>query len=89
MKYQRQPAMRHTDPATPWNALDPPLLTSKSLQKRRPRDGYISQLIYKIKRLIRDLYRYARRHPARVAMLLLPLITGGALAGILKQFGIR
>lgn len=39
--------------------------------------------------MIRELYGYARRHPAKVVMLLLPLITGGALAGILKRFGIR
>ena len=57
--------------------------------ERRPREGYISELVHRIKRMVQDLYRYARRHPARVVMLLLPLITGGALAGILKQFGIR
>lgn len=39
--------------------------------------------------MLRELYGYARRHPARVVLLLLPLITGGALAGILRQFGIR
>ena len=81
--------MHHKSPAAQWNALNMLLLTLHSSQKRRPRDGYISRLIYKIKQMIRDLYRYARRHPARVVMLLLPLITGGALAGILKQFGVR
>ena len=39
--------------------------------------------------MIRHLYEYARRHPTRVFLMVLPLITGGALAGILKQFGIR
>ena len=33
---------------------------------------------------------YARRHPVKVFMLvIMPLITGGALHSILRQFGIR
>ena len=39
---------------------------------------------------MRDAYGYARRHPMKVFMLvIMPLITGGALSNILKQFGIR
>lgn len=63
--------------------------SSSSYYKRRPRDGYIARLLHKIKGMLRDLYEYARRHPGRVFLLVLPLVTGGALAGILKQFGIR
>ena len=63
--------------------------SSSAHYKRRPRDGYIAGLLRKIKRMLRHLYEYAQRHPGRVFLMILPLITGGALAGILKQFGIR
>ena len=47
-------------------------------------------MIHKIKQIMRDAYGYARRHPMKVFMLvIMPLITGGALSKILKQFGIR
>lgn len=40
--------------------------------------------------MLRSLYSYARRHPVKVFMLvIMPLITGGALHNILRQFGIR
>ena len=42
-----------------------------------------------MKRYLRRLYDYARKHPVKLIMLLLPLLTGGALAGILAKFGIR
>ena len=39
---------------------------------------------------MRNFYGYVRRHPVKVFMLvIMPLITGGALHNILKQFGIR
>jgi len=63
--------------------------SSSSHYKRRPRDGYIAYYLHIIRRKIRHLYEYARRHPGRAFLMILPLITGGALAGILKQFGIR
>lgn len=64
--------------------------SSSSYYRRRPRDGYIQRMIHKIKRMMRDAYGYARRHPMKVFMLvIMPLITGGALANILKQFGIK
>lgn len=64
--------------------------SSTSQYRRRPRDGYINRIVHQIKRLIRDLYRYARRHPLKVFMLVvMPLITGGALHNILRKFGIR
>jgi uncharacterized membrane protein YgcG len=47
-------------------------------------------MVYEIKRIIRDFYYYARKHPMKVFMLVvMPLVTGGALANVLKQFGIR
>lgn len=44
----------------------------------------------KLKRLLRDLVHYAKRHPWKVFMLvIMPLITTGALAGLLARFGLR
>ena len=64
---------------------------SSSYYKRRPRDGYIQSLIHKLKRLMRDLWEYAQRHPWKAFMaVVVPLISaGGALHGLLKQFGVR
>lgn len=49
------------------------------------------QRAYKrLKRLIRDLVHYAKRHPWKVFFLVvMPLITTGALAGLLARFGLR
>ncbi|KAK0659329.1 hypothetical protein DIS24_g4088 [Lasiodiplodia hormozganensis] len=63
--------------------------SSHSYYKRRPRDGYINRLLYKLKQLLRELYDYARRHPAKLFfMVIMPLLSSGALHGILRQFGI-
>ncbi|CAD0093729.1 unnamed protein product [Aureobasidium mustum] len=64
---------------------------SSSYYKRRPRDGYIQSLIHKLKRLIRDLWEYAQRHPFKAFMaVVVPLISaGGALHELLKQFGVK
>lgn len=44
----------------------------------------------KLKRLLRDLVHYAKRHPLKVFMLVvMPLITGGALTALLARFGMR
>lgn len=43
-----------------------------------------------LKRLLRDLVHYAKRHPWKVFFLVvMPLVTGGALAGLLARFGLR
>ncbi|QDS67573.1 hypothetical protein FKW77_003468 [Venturia effusa] len=62
---------------------------SASYYKRRPRDGYIARLVHKLKHLFRELIYYARKNPAKVIFLLIPLISGGVLAGVARQFGIR
>ncbi|KAI9724401.1 MAG: hypothetical protein M1812_000469 [Candelaria pacifica] len=63
---------------------------SSSYYKRRSRDGYITRMLHQLKRIFRDLMNYARRHPVKVFMLvIMPLITGGAAASLLKMFGIR
>jgi hypothetical protein len=64
---------------------------SSSYYKRRPRDGYIQSLIHKLKRLIRELWEYAQRHPFKAFMaVVVPLVSaGGAVHEVLKQFGVR
>jgi len=64
--------------------------SSTSHYKRRPRDGYVDRLVHKFKHLIRELWYYLRRNPIKVFFLvIMPLISGGALAAFAKQFGIR
>ncbi|KAK4150274.1 hypothetical protein C8A00DRAFT_37143 [Chaetomidium leptoderma] len=61
-----------------------------SYYRRSSRPGFTSRLLKKLKRLLRDLVYYAKRHPAKVFMLvLMPLITGGALTALLARFGLR
>ncbi|KAK5011415.1 hypothetical protein LTR28_003336 [Elasticomyces elasticus] len=64
---------------------------SSSYYKRRPRDGYIAYLVYKLKRLIQELWYYARRHPVKTFFaIILPLISaGGALGGLAAGMGIK
>jgi len=67
-----------------------PYTRSSSYYKRRPRSGYITQLLHRLKRLLLDLLHYARRHPAKILFaVVLPLISGGALAGVARQFGVN
>lgn len=43
-----------------------------------------------LRRLLRDLAYYLKKHPMKVFMLvIMPLITGGALSGLLSACGIR
>lgn len=47
-------------------------------------------MIRSIKKLFRDIYRYAREHPMKVLMLVvLPLLTSGVLPKLLAMIGIR
>ena len=44
----------------------------------------------RLRKFLRDLYSYMRRNPVKIFFLvIMPLITGGALARILAQFGVR
>ncbi len=49
------------------------------------------QRAYKqLKRLIRDLLHWFKRHPWKVFfMVIMPLVTGGALTALLARFGLR
>lgn len=63
---------------------------SSSHYKRSPRSGYLKRIYTKLRHLLRDLIYYAKRHPMKVFMLvIMPLITGGALTTLLAKFGIR
>jgi hypothetical protein len=50
----------------------------------------MARIYSKLRRLLRDLLYYFKKHPMKVFMLvIMPLITGGALTGLLAKFGIR
>lgn len=54
--------------------------------RARPRSGFINR----IRHFLRRIYEYMRRHPVKVFFLvIMPLITGGALTKLLAQFGVR
>lgn len=65
--------------------------STSSSYRRRPRDGYIAYLIDKLRRLIKDLWRYARRHPMKAFLaIVVPLISaGGAIGALLRSFGFK
>ncbi|CZT08296.1 hypothetical protein WAI453_007328 [Rhynchosporium graminicola] len=64
--------------------------SSSSAYRRSPRSGYLNRIYHKLRRLFRDLVYYAKRHPMKVFVLvIMPLITGGALTTLLAKFGIR
>jgi hypothetical protein len=61
-----------------------------SYYKRSPRQGFIQKTYKQLKRLLRDLVHWAKRHPWKVFFLvIMPLITGGALTALLARFGLR
>ncbi|KAI8632509.1 hypothetical protein F5Y19DRAFT_366300 [Xylariaceae sp. FL1651] len=63
---------------------------SSSYYKRSPRSNFMTRAYKKLKRLLRDLMYYAKRHPMKVFMLvIMPLVTGGALTALLARFGLR
>ncbi|OQO13146.1 hypothetical protein B0A48_02610 [Cryoendolithus antarcticus] len=65
--------------------------SGSSYYKRRPRDGYVSMLIHKLQRMIKELWYYARRHPVKAFFaVVVPLLSaGGAVGGLLKGFGVH
>lgn len=63
---------------------------SPSFYKRSPRPNFVSRMLRKLKRLLRDLVYYAKSHPMKVFMLvIMPLVTTGALTALLARFGLR
>lgn len=50
----------------------------------------MQRMIHSIKRLLRDIYRYMRRHPIKVLLLVIvPLLTSGVLPKLLGMVGLR
>lgn len=63
---------------------------SSSYYKRSPRQGYLKRVYAKLRRLLRDLIYYMKKNPLKVFMLvIMPLLTGGALTTLLAKFGLR
>ncbi|KAF4825412.1 hypothetical protein CGCSCA5_v000331 [Colletotrichum siamense] len=63
---------------------------SPSYYKRSPRSGFLHKTMKQVKRLWRDLVYYAKKHPYKVlALVIMPLITGGFLTALLARFGLR
>lgn len=61
-----------------------------SYYKRSPRQGFIQKSYRQLKRLLRDLVHWAKRHPWKVFFLvIMPLISGGVLTALLARFGLR
>ncbi|TPX16988.1 uncharacterized protein E0L32_003550 [Thyridium curvatum] len=61
-----------------------------SYYRRSPRQSFVQRAYRKLRRLLRDLLHYARRHPLKVFVLVvMPLVTGGALTALLARFGLR
>lgn len=65
--------------------------SGSSYYKRSPRQGYVSYLFHKLQRMLRELWYYAKRHPMKAFFaVVVPLLSaGGAIGGLMKQFGVR
>jgi hypothetical protein len=63
---------------------------STSRYKRSPRDGYIAYLYGKLRHFLREIWRYAQRHPYKVFFaVIMPLVSGGVLHKLARQFGVN
>lgn len=50
----------------------------------------MNKMMHQLRRLWRDLMYYAKKNPVKVFMLvIMPLLTSGALVGLLSKFGVR
>ncbi|KAF1920141.1 hypothetical protein BDU57DRAFT_508279 [Ampelomyces quisqualis] len=64
--------------------------SSTSRYKRSPRDGYLAHLYAKLRHFLREIWRYAQRHPYKVFFaVIMPLVSGGVLHKLAKQFGVN
>lgn len=64
--------------------------SSTSHYRRSPRPNFLTRAYKQLKRLLRDLVYYAKRHPLKVfTLVVVPLITGGFLTALLARFGLR
>ncbi|OAF54505.1 hypothetical protein VC83_09035 [Pseudogymnoascus destructans] len=64
--------------------------SATSSYRRSPRRGLLARTYSRLRHLLRKLLHFLKTHPLKVFMLvIMPLITGGALTGLLARFGIR
>ncbi len=64
--------------------------SSTSRYKRSPRDNYMQHLYKKLQHFLREIWRYAQRHPVKVFfMVIMPLVSGGVLTKLARQFGVN
>ncbi|CAN9104669.1 hypothetical protein GT037_007680 [Alternaria burnsii] len=64
--------------------------SSTSRYKRSPRDSYMQHLYKKLQHFLREIWRYAQRHPYKVFfMVIMPLVSGGVLHKLARQFGVN
>jgi hypothetical protein len=64
--------------------------SSTSRYKRSPRDSYMQHLYKKMQHFLREIWRYAQRHPYKVFfMVIMPLVSGGVLHKLARQFGVN
>ncbi|KAF2016057.1 hypothetical protein BU24DRAFT_409211 [Aaosphaeria arxii CBS 175.79] len=64
--------------------------SSTSRYKRSPRDGYLQHLYHKFQHFLRQLWRYAKKHPYKIFfMVIMPLVSGGVLHKLARQFGVN
>lgn len=64
--------------------------SSTSRYKRSPRDNYMQHLYKKLQHFLREIWRYAQRHPYKVFfMIIMPLVSGGVLHKLARQFGVN
>ena len=63
--------------------------SSWSSRRARPRAGFFRRTLHRIKRWFRQVFRYARRYPFRVFLLVIvPLILAGSLQELLSAIGV-
>ncbi|KAL5345527.1 hypothetical protein ACLOAV_009277 [Pseudogymnoascus australis] len=64
--------------------------SATSSYRRSPRRGLLARTYSRLRHLLRKLIHFLKTHPLKVFMLvIMPLITGGALTGLLARFGLR
>ncbi|OBT85413.1 hypothetical protein VE02_04818 [Pseudogymnoascus sp. 03VT05] len=64
--------------------------SATSSYRRSPRRGLLARTYSRLRHLLRKLLHFLKTNPLKVFMLvIMPLITGGALTGLLARFGIR
>ncbi|KAE8349085.1 hypothetical protein BDV28DRAFT_69360 [Aspergillus coremiiformis] len=68
----------------------PSVYSSSSSRRARPRSGFVQKVVHIVRRLLRDIYKYAHEHPIKVLLLvLIPLLTSGVLQKLFAMIGVH